>query len=276
MVSFRRNNFTPFYLVYLVAFLMFFSCVPTKKTILLRDPSKKNISDIQQLDTVVENYKFSYKINKRDFIKVDLENYITPLKNSENSIRSNNSNSRDNIGNKNTIDGYEVNQNGDIELPILGKINVYGLTLEECRNAIQKKSSKYLKNTFVKVSLGNYYVTALGELNKTGVIRNNKDYMTLIEAIGLSGGLLPYANLKKIKIIRKDASTNKTHIFYVDISDYNTITKEDFYLYPNDIFVVEPLRVKSYRNYTSQNITLSITILGSLLILYNVITQALR
>ncbi|GAI89371.1 unnamed protein product, partial [marine sediment metagenome] len=84
------------------------------------------------------------------------------------------------------INGYSVNNSGNIELPIIGKVFLLNKTVEEAKDAIQEKTDQYLKNASVIVKLISFKFTVLGEVNRPGVYKNFNNQLTVLEAIGMA------------------------------------------------------------------------------------------
>ena len=103
-----------------------------------------------------------------------------------------------------------MDSQGNIEIPILGKIYLKNLTIEEAKEKIQTRADDFLVNSTVIVKHINFEITILGEVNRPGTYTVYKDNITILEALGLSGDLSDYANRKKIKLIRDN------NIIYLD------------------------------------------------------------
>jgi polysaccharide export outer membrane protein len=136
--------------------------------------------------------------------------------------------------------GYRVDSKGDIYMPILGQINVKGLTIEEVTNLISGKVAQtgYLKDHSVQVRFLTFRITILGEVNVPGVytIPNNK--ITVLEAVGLANDLTVFSNRDNILIIREE--NNKRTYGRVDLKTKEVFKSPFYYLQPNDIVYVEP------------------------------------
>jgi polysaccharide export outer membrane protein len=153
------------------------------------------------------------------------------------------------------IYGYNVNDSGNVEIPIIGKVNVVGKTLEEAKIAIAIQTAKILKDPTIIVKLISFKISVIGEVTKPGAYQNYNNQLTVLEAISQAGDISPFGNRKKIMIIRPQ--TEGTKIIRLDLTDKNILISEGFYLLPNDIVYVEPVKSKNFRN----NIpTLSLTL----------------
>ncbi len=150
-----------------------------------------------------------------------------------------------NSGNSSAISnrGVLVRENGAIELPRIGEIQVEGLTLPEAREKISGEFYKIYnpENTFIDVSLAGIEYTILGEAGN-GVYRANKRDMTIIEAFARAGATNIYADLKDIRIIRTTPEGTKQT--YVDITKESIMNSEYYWIQNNDIIVVNPRKEK--------------------------------
>lgn len=136
--------------------------------------------------------------------------------------------------------GYLVDINGDIEIPLVGKVKVRGLTTEKARELIKGKLEKYLQNPTLRIYFQNYRVTVLGEVSKPGVYNVPNEKITLPELLGLAGDMTIYGDRTNLMIIR-ETDGKKTYSF-VDMKKRDLFNSPDYYLHPNDIVYVAPLK----------------------------------
>jgi len=137
---------------------------------------------------------------------------------------------------------YTVNDSGFILLPFLGKLKVSGLTTEEAAIKIQEEAKSRLNSPMVSVRFVNSYVTVLGEVQKPGTYSYLKQQMTIFKAIGLASDLTEYGNRRKVALLREDK--NGVHKYYLDLTKDDIINSEFYYLRPNDVIYIEPLKVR--------------------------------
>ena len=153
---------------------------------------------------------------------------------------------------------YTVNEDGDILFPFVGKIKVNDLTLEEAAEKVQASLSQYLLNTAVRVRFINNRVTILGAVFKEGDYSFSVDKISVFQALGMAGGINPYGDRKKVTVIR--VMDKKVTYNEVDLADRNVVESKFYYIEPNDVIVVKPLRAITH---TFQNNTYS-TVLASI------------
>jgi polysaccharide export outer membrane protein len=142
------------------------------------------------------------------------------------------------------IYGYDINPEGNILLPVLGTIKVAGLTLEEARKTIQESTDKVFKDSMVECKLLSFKFTVIGEVKMPGAFVNYNNYLTVLEAVGRAGGVGDYGNRDRVLVIRSTDKGTKT--YRLNLQDKNIITSEAYFIMPNDVIVIEPLKQKIF------------------------------
>jgi len=143
------------------------------------------------------------------------------------------------------INGYTVNDSGNVIIPILGQVPVIGLTIDEATRRIQEKAEIYLKDATAIVKLISFKVTVIGEVNRPGTYTNFNNQLTVLEAIGMAGDITDYGNRQKVLIVRPNPEGTTT--YNVNLQDKNLLLSEGFFLLPNDIVIVDPIKSKVFR-----------------------------
>lgn len=165
--------------------------------------------------------------------------------------------------------GFEVNTDGEIKLPLLGKIKVSGIPLSQVESVVQKKTDEFLNDAIVKVKLLNFKVTVMGEVKAPGQYYNYNNSITVLQAIALANGNTDYASIKKVMVVRPFGDTNKTYM--LDLSSKAIYLSEAFYLQPNDYVFVQPDKLKNFQlnsqvySLTLSSLSVFIAVLGFLL-----------
>ena len=173
-------------------------------------------------------------------------------------------------GANNVVLGYLIDEKGNVNFPFVGNINVVSLTTAQASEKIQKALNDYVPNTSVTVKYIDNQITILGEVKQQGVFPFIQDKLNIYEALGLGGGLTQYGDRKKIILIRNEGP--KIMHYRLDLSDSKIAGKDYYYILPNDVIVVEPLKAlsTSYQNITYTTILSSITTLIAVLLFTNV------
>lgn len=142
------------------------------------------------------------------------------------------------------IYGYDINTDGNIILPVIGEIKVAGLTLEETRKLLQEKAEQIFRGSTVECKLLSFKFTVIGEVRAPGSYINYNNYLTVLEAIGRAGGVGDYGNRNRVLVIRSSEKGTKT--FTLNLQDKNILSSEGYFLLPNDVVIVEPLKHKIF------------------------------
>ncbi len=150
--------------------------------------------------------------------------------------------------------GILVNAAGYISLPLIGKIKVAGLTQSQAADRITAQYKKYLNTPSVYVEVLNKRLFVLGEVKNPGVIKLDKEKMTLFEAIAFAGDLTDDAVRNEV-IILSNSHTKGMQMRKVDLTNFDTMRYASLMLRPNDIVYVQPDDWKQFKvaadNYTS-------------------------
>lgn len=154
--------------------------------------------------------------------------------------------------------GYTVSERGTIEMPLIGEVSVLNMTMTEASDVIKQKLRKFMDEPMVTVKKLNFKITVLGEVARPGTFTIYNETVTLPEALGLAGDISAFGNRTMLKIIRNTSKTPQ--VLTVDMTNAGSLTLENYYLYPNDIIYVEPLKRRAL-----QNISPAVTLLTSLL-----------
>nr|WP_321486331.1 polysaccharide biosynthesis/export family protein [uncultured Draconibacterium sp.] len=224
-------------LLIVVASLSLFSCHSSKELIYMKNVQNNQV--IKALtDTITE-----YIIKPGDILYVSIKSMnaeVNALFNPESNmeVQSYNSYQKYTTPQGAYLYGFEVDENGNLPLPIMGDIPVAGHPSSRIENIVQKYADKYLKEAIVKVKLLNYKVTIIGEVKRPGVYYNYNNNFTVLEALAMANGSTDYANISRVMIIRPKPDGQKAMI--LDLADSDAWLQKGFYLHPNDYIFVEP------------------------------------
>lgn len=141
--------------------------------------------------------------------------------------------------------GFEIAPDGNINLPMLGKIMVNELPLSQVESVVQKRADEFLRDAVVKVKLLNFKVTVLGEVKVPGQYYNYNNSLTVLQAIAMANGNTDYASIKRVMVVRSTTDGNKS--FMLDLSSKAIFQSEAFYLHPNDYVIVQPDKYKNFQ-----------------------------
>ncbi len=138
--------------------------------------------------------------------------------------------------------GYPVDSLGNVSIPLIGKQNLEGLTIQQSEEKIRTAVGKTLRDPAVNIRFMNHKFVVLGEVNKSGTFNLLNDRTTLIEAITAAGDLTIFGKRDSIKVIRTVGS--KREIGLVSLRNRNVFSSPYFYVRNDDIIYVEPTKDK--------------------------------
>jgi polysaccharide export outer membrane protein len=224
------------------------SCVPTKQL--------SYFNDIDELEKPVVNPKTQKTILPFDrlYIRIlSIDPQTRLIFDFPDEVRYSSS--------SNSMVGYLVDESGNIDFPFVGKINVGSLSLKDAGIKIQNALGEYVANTTIIVKFIDSQVSILGEVQQQGVYSFSQDKLNIYEALALGGGLTRYGNRRNVILIRQEGDKIMHH--KLNLSDSKIASKDYYYVMPNDVIVVEPLKSvsTSYSNITYTTILSSITTL---------------
>ncbi|MBN2667636.1 MAG: polysaccharide biosynthesis/export family protein [Bacteroidales bacterium] len=166
------------------------------------------------------------------------------------------------------INGYSVNDSGYVNLPIIGAVLVKNLKIETCQDTIQKIARQYISDAVVTVKLLSFRYSIIGEVLHPGTYNNFNDRLTIFQAVADAGDVTVFGNKTQAKIIRKTETGNKIIIF--DFTQSKILESEAYYIQPNDIIYIEPVRNKSFRQ-NLPNIALIFSSISTTILVLNFI-----
>jgi len=253
----------PFLFNLLVILLFCCSCYYQKKLIYFQDDK---FSYVQP--TLIENQRSIYRIQPNDVLSVKVKSSTdAQVSDIFNIIATTQMSTFANPGNL-YLEGYSVDEQGRVLLPILGLVTVKDLTMDEVQTLIQTNANKYLKNATVVVKLISFKITVLGEVNNPGYHYVYNNQATILEALGLAGDLTIFASRKNVKLIRPVARGSE--VILLDLKDPNLLKSKYFYLMPNDVLYVEPFKARSKRS-NLENLTLVFSAITTMVLILNYI-----
>ena len=141
-----------------------------------------------------------------------------------------------------SLQSYLVDASGSIDFPVLGKLQVGGLSRSELMQLLEGKISKYIKNPIINIRLMNFKVSVQGEVNLPGTYPVSSDRVTLIEALSMAKDLTIYGKRDNILIIMEVNGVKSYN--RVDITKADFINSPFYYLAQNDVVYVEPNKTR--------------------------------
>ncbi len=224
-----------FFFIFLLTISLLFSCNNRIRYIY---KEKDNFDTVYEYKVISEPYRL--KPNDVLHIKITTTN---PEINSLFKIDEQaNDISRTQGGGNFYLSGFTVNDSGQVQIPILGNLEANGKTVYEFRNDVVLKTQEYLKEAIVNVKLVSFKISFLGEVLNTGTQYVYQDNIDILEALARAGGVSEYADMRNVTVVRQ--KNDKRLVYKLDLTERDILTSEKFYLYPDDIVIVEPIKAK--------------------------------
>jgi polysaccharide export outer membrane protein len=220
--------------------MAFVSCVPQKKMLYLKDAemAAANISKEYINDRSVD-----YKLQPGDNLFIRVLNTIDER---SASAISGEYGARNYLSSDASIylQSYTLDEEGCIEMPLTGKIEVKNLTIDQAKAKLQTELDKFVNQTTIIVKLSNFNLTVLGEVTRPGMYKVYQSQINLFEAISMAGNMTNFAKNSEVRIIRQ--TDNGSEVITVDMGQADILSSPYYYLKPNDIIYVEPLKIKQW------------------------------
>ena len=234
----KNNIINKIGLFAIIGIMAFSSCVPQKKMLLLKE---MEMADESNSIEYKNERLLDYKIQPGDNLFIKAFNIIDEKSSMVlNGDRGNYLTSDASI----YLSSYTVNKDGCIDYPLTGLVEVKNLTVEQAKERIQDSLSKYVKETALMVKLSNFDITVIGEVVRPGKYKIYQSEIGIFEALALAGNFTNFAKNDQVKIVRR--TDNGSKIVTVNVGKADILESPYYYLKPNDIVYVEPLKSKQW------------------------------
>ena len=214
---------------------------------------------------VVYNEKMKYRIQESDILYIrviTINENMNKLFNLESSTNYNYGYNEANM----FLQGYLVNDTGYVTLPVVGEVYVKNQTIQEAQLTLKNQIDQYIKDATVIVKLTSFKITILGEVRSPGIYSIYDNGLNLFEALGRAGDLTDYGNRHNVLIVRQTREGTKS--FRVSLLDKEILFSDFFYIHPNDVIYVEPVRTKAWKM-NAPNISIILSSISTLVVLLN-------
>lgn len=225
-------------LFFLLFSITFFSCITTQNV-----PYFKDISDTSKPVTVFMSTYHDPIIQIDDILSINIQT-IDPQASApiSQSNSANLSNSSSMLPPMPSVNGYLVDKEGTISIPLLGSMKLAGLTTSQARKVIMSKAEEFYKSPTVQVRLENFKITLLGEVQRPSTYAIPNERITVLDALGLAGDLTIYGRRENIMLIRDSLGTKQ--FIRLNLNSTELVKSPYFYLRQNDVLYVEPNKAK--------------------------------
>jgi polysaccharide export outer membrane protein len=154
--------------------------------------------------------------------------------------------SQNNLYSQPSLQSYLVDNDGNINFPVFGKIKVAGLSTKELETFLKKQLEPAFSKEIpiITIRITNFSVNILGEVSKPGKYTTNNERLTIFEGLALAGDMSIYGKRDNVKVLREKADGTKEY-YTLNLIDKNIIYSPAYYLEQNDVVYVEPNNSKS-------------------------------
>ena len=221
------------YIYYSLGLIFLISSCAQRRNLVYFSDLSKNAGNSELITAETEP-----KIQTNDLLSLT----INTLSNESNLLFSSNSNNINKSG-YHEKEGYRVDKEGMINIPVAGNISLKGLTIQQAQQKLVKTLSNYVKNPIVNIQFLNFRITVIGEVNNPSTFNVPDEKINLLEALGMAGDLTVYGKRENVLVIRE--TEGKRDIVRINLNNRDILNSPYFYLKQNDIVYVEPDKSKA-------------------------------
>ena len=237
------------------------SCMSTKKVIYFENKD--------EINSTLSKTLYDAKIMPKDILQIQVFTMTPEAAAPFNLLKPGvtSSTSTTSTSGQGTIYDYLVDNDGNIEYPVLGTLHLGGMTKTEAEQFIKSKIQPYMaesENVVVHVAMMNYKYAVLGGVRSPGLYSTRNEKVSILEAIAQAGDLTTFAYRDRIFLIRENAEGQKD-FHQLDINDANIINSPYYYLQQNDVVYVEPRKIEARNAFISANTSIWISLASALM-----------
>ena len=166
---------------------------------------------------------------------------------------------------------YVVDTDGEITMPVIGKIHAAGMTTKGLGDYLTEKISKEVDSPVVRVQLANFRVNVLGEVKRPGAIEAKSERFTIFDALAAAEDMTEYGERTNVMVIREENGQRAYH--RVNLKDARIVDSPYYYLQQNDVVYVEPNQIKAGNAKYSQNNAFKVTVVSTIVSAVSVIAS---
>jgi len=249
--------------------------------------SNKKILYMQELDSISAVYsskRYSYneekyRLQNFDIVEINIKTSSEELNAIFSIITGNQENMGMNMGQSGGdiffMNGYTLDEEGKVDIPLLGEVALVGLTTEDAKALIEQKVQPFVADSdfFVRVRLGGIRFSALGEFNAPGKQTILQNRVTIFEALAAAGDLTTIAKRDEIILLRQYPDGSQIH--KINLNDRELLGSEYYFLKPNDVIYAEPLKVRELGAGTNfiQNLALITSTVSTIALILTVVRK---
>lgn len=227
--------------VFLTIFVLCSSCITNKDVVYLQDKGT-----VMSDSLAIKELSKPYRVQVNDILSINVKALDEELVSIFNPVATTTNLSAIQPSTL-YFNGFTIDLHGNIKFPILGEINVLGYTIQEIENKVKAELlAQYFKETaeiFVTVKLAGLRYTVTGEVVGTGVYTLYQDRANIIEALANAGDIAQTGDRRDVLVIRQYPDGQKIH--HIDLTNITAMQSPYYYIQPNDIILVKPLKRKA-------------------------------
>ena len=244
------------------------SCMSTKKVTYFENKD--------EINTALSKTLYDAKIMPKDILQIQVFTMTPEAAAPFNLMKlTGTSTSTTNTNGQGTIYDYLVDNDGNIEYPVLGTLHLGGMSKTEAEQFIKSKIQPYLaesENVVVHVAMMNYKYAVLGGVKTPGLYTTRNEKVSILEAIAQAGDLTTFAYRDRIFLIRENAEGQKD-FHQLDINDANIINSPYYYLQQNDVVYVAPNRIRIDNSKYNQNNAYKLSVISTVVSAVSVVAS---
>ena len=238
------------------------SCSAVKRTVYLQD-----IEDNKEVQTALEQQITIKPFDRLIVIVTSKDSELSAPFNVMTSYSSLSSNpmGQTSVSSSQSLQVRTVDENGDLLMPIIGKVACAGKSRSQVADAIAKRiiDGGYISDAAVNIQFADMKLFVLGEVAKPGQFDITRDQVTLLEALAMAGDMTIYGNRANVSVVRKENGVTKTHI--VNLLDSSCFNSPAYYLQQGDVVYVQPKKQRAASGEINQNRNFWISIASTLI-----------
>lgn len=234
-LTFKRIGIIP---IIILITLLFSSCVTQRNLEYIRDKDKND----EVVNTFIEANVADYKLKANDELYIKIESLDDPTTNVF-QVGNQQRNPGSNITPYSaSLLSYLIDKSGYIQLPVIGNVHVEDKTVPEVIHILQDSLNYILSQPTVTVKLVNRFVSVLGEVQRPGHFSYSQEKLSIYNALGLAGDITDYGDRNSVILARNENGKNLR--INIDLTSPEILASEYYYIRPNDIVYVKPMRKK--------------------------------
>lgn len=226
--------------ILMLSILFLGSCVPKKRLTYLQEPEEAR----------AQQYTLSrslYKVQPNDMLSITIRSFDEETSQLFNIARDGQNAALQAGDILFYLQGYSVDLDGNINVPVIGQLNVLNKSIDEIQQVIKSQLETYFTEDaiFVSVQLAGIRYSVVGEVNRPGRYVIYQNQANILEALAQAGDITTVGDRKQVMILRQ-TNSNEVRTLYLDLTDADVINNADYFIQPNDVINVMPLPQKSF------------------------------